>query len=81
MKRILLRDLFGNFYQLSLLYQYNVYSFNFVTFYLKVVGNENEGGSIGSLLFEDGFRPWRSMSVYCLMGPSSFLLSISVSCL
>jgi hypothetical protein len=48
---------------------------------LKVVGNEKGGGSGGWLLFEDGFRPWRSMSVYFLMLPSSFLRSISVSCL
>jgi hypothetical protein len=30
---------------------------------LKVVGNEKSGGSGGWLLFEDGFGPWRSMSV------------------
>jgi hypothetical protein len=48
---------------------------------LKVVGNEKGGGSGGWLLFEDGFRLWRSMSVYFLMLPSSFLRSISVSCL
>jgi hypothetical protein len=40
---------------------------------LKVVGNEKGEGSGEWLLFEDGFRPWRSMSVYCLMLPSSFL--------
>jgi hypothetical protein len=38
---------------------------------LKVVGNENGGGSGGWLLFEDGFRPWWSMSVYFLMLKSS----------
>ncbi len=48
---------------------------------LKVVGNEKGGGSGGWLLFKDGFRPWPSMSVYFLMLPSSFLRSISVSCL
>ncbi len=46
---------------------------------LKVVGIEKGGGSGEWLLFEDGFRPWRSMSVYCLMLPSSFLQRISVS--
>ena len=46
---------------------------------LKVVGNEKGEGSGEWLLFEDGFRPWRSMSVYCLMLPSSFLQCISVS--
>jgi hypothetical protein len=46
---------------------------------LKVVGNEKGGGSGEWLLFQDGFRPWRSMSVYCLMLPSSFLQRISVS--
>ena len=39
---------------------------------LKVVGNEKGGGSGGWLLFEDAFGPWRSMSVYFLMLPSSF---------
>ncbi len=48
---------------------------------LKEVGNEKGGGSGEWLLFEDGFRPWRSMSVYCLMLPSSFLQHISVSCM
>ncbi len=48
---------------------------------LKVVGSDKGGGSGGWLLFEDGFRPWRSMSVYFLMMPSSFCRSISVSCL
>ncbi len=33
------------------------------TFHLKVVGNEKGGGLGGWLLFEDGFGPWRSMSV------------------
>jgi hypothetical protein len=47
-------------------------------FNLKVVGNEEGGGSGEWLLFEDGFGPWRSMSVYCLMLPSSFLQRISV---
>jgi hypothetical protein len=37
------------------------------------VGNEKGGGSGGWLLFEDAFGPWRSMSVYFLMLPSSFL--------
>jgi hypothetical protein len=46
---------------------------------LKVVCNETGGGSGGWLLFEDGFGPWRSMSVYFLKLPSSFLRSISVS--
>ncbi len=36
---------------------------------LKVVGNEQGGGSGGWLLFEDGFGQWRSMSVYCSMLP------------
>jgi hypothetical protein len=36
---------------------------------LKAVGNEKGGGSGGWLLFEDGFGPWRSMSVYCLKVP------------
>jgi hypothetical protein len=30
---------------------------------LKVVGNEKGGGTGGWLLFKDGSRPWRSMSV------------------
>jgi hypothetical protein len=38
---------------------------------LKVVGNEKGAGSGGWLLFEDAFGPWRSMSVYFLMLPSS----------
>jgi hypothetical protein len=46
---------------------------------LKVVGNEKGGGSGGWLLFEDGFKPWQLMSVYCLMLPPSFLQHISVS--
>jgi hypothetical protein len=49
--------------------------------YLKVVTNEKLGGSGSWLVFEDGFGPWRSMSVYFLMLPWSFLQSISVSCL
>jgi hypothetical protein len=48
---------------------------------LKVVGNEKGGGPGGWLLFEDAFGPWRSMSVYILMLPSSFPQRISVSCL
>jgi hypothetical protein len=48
---------------------------------LKVVGNEKGGGSGGWLLFEDAFRPWRSMSVYFLILPSSSPQRISVSCL
>ncbi len=31
--------------------------------HLKVVGNENGGGSGNKLLLENGFGPWRSMSV------------------
>jgi hypothetical protein len=31
---------------------------------LKVVTNEKLGGSGSCLVFEDGFGPWRSMSVY-----------------
>ncbi len=31
--------------------------------HLKVVGNENGGGSRNKLLLEYGFGPWRSMSV------------------
>ncbi len=37
------------------------------------MGNEKGGGLGGWLLFEDVFRPWPSMSVYCLTLPSSFL--------
>jgi hypothetical protein len=48
---------------------------------LEVVGNEKGGGLGGWLLFVDAFGPWRSMSVYCLMLPSSFHQNISVSCL
>jgi hypothetical protein len=48
---------------------------------LKVVGNEKGGGTGGWLLFKDGSGPWRSMSVCFLMLPSSFLQSISISCL
>ncbi len=48
---------------------------------LKVVGNEKGGGSGGWRLFEDAFGPWRSMSVYFLMLPSSFPQRISGSCL
>jgi hypothetical protein len=48
---------------------------------LKVVGNEKGGGSGGWLLFEDAFGPWRSMSVYFLILPSSSPQRISVSCL
>jgi hypothetical protein len=51
------------------------------TVHLKVVSNEKGGGWGGWLLFEDGFGPLWSMSVYFLMLPSSFLQSISVSCL
>jgi hypothetical protein len=47
--------------------------------HLKVVTNEKRGGSGSWLVFGDGFGPWRSMSVYFLMLPSSFLGSISVS--
>jgi len=48
---------------------------------LKVVTNEKRGESRSWQVFEDGTGPWRSMSVYFLMLPSSFLRSISVSCL
>ncbi len=48
---------------------------------LKVVTNEKLRGSGSWLVLEDGFGLWRSMSVYFLMLPSSFLRSISVSCL
>ncbi len=48
---------------------------------LKVVTNEKWGGLGSWQVFEDGFGPWRSMFVYFLMLPSSFLRSISVSCL
>ncbi len=48
---------------------------------LKVVDNENGGGSRSRLLSEYGFGPWRSMSIYFLMLLSSFLQRISVSCL
>jgi hypothetical protein len=48
---------------------------------LTVVGNEKGGGSGGWLLFKDAFGPWRSMSVYFLMLPPSFIQSISISCL
>jgi hypothetical protein len=50
-------------------------------FILKVVGNEKGGGLVGWLLFEDASGPWRSMSVYFLLLPSSFPQRISVSCL
>jgi hypothetical protein len=46
---------------------------------LKVVTNEKRGGSGSWLVYGDGFGPWRSISVYFLMLPSSFLGSISVS--
>jgi hypothetical protein len=49
--------------------------------YIKVVENEEGGGSGGWLLFKDAFGPWRSMSVYFLILPSSFPQRISVSCL
>ncbi len=39
---------------------------------LKVVGNENGGGLGGWLLFEDGFGPWRSVSVCFSILLSSF---------
>ena len=48
---------------------------------LKVVGNEKGGGLGGWLLFEDGFGPWRLMSVCFLTLLSSFLQQISISCL
>jgi hypothetical protein len=48
---------------------------------LKVVGNEKGGGSGSRLLLEWGTGPWRSMSFYFLMLPSSFVQRISVSCL
>ncbi len=48
---------------------------------LKVVGNEKGGRSGGWLQFEDAFGPWRSMSAYFLMLPSSFPQGISLSCL
>jgi hypothetical protein len=48
---------------------------------LKVVTNEKRGESRSWQVFKDGTGPWRSMSVYFLMLPSSFLRSISVSCL
>ncbi len=51
------------------------------TISLKVVENEKGGGSGGWLLLEDAFGPWRSMSVYFLILPSSFPQRISVSCL
>ncbi len=40
---------------------------------LKVVGNKKWGVSGRWLLLEDGFGPWRSLSVYFLMWPSYFL--------
>jgi hypothetical protein len=49
--------------------------------YLKVVGNEKGGGLGGWLLFEEGFGPWRSMSVCLLTLLSSFLQQISIICL
>ncbi len=48
---------------------------------LKVVGNAKGGGSGGWLLFEDAFGPWRSITVYFLILPSSSPQRISVSCL
>ncbi len=48
---------------------------------IKVVSNEKSGGSGGWLLFEDGFGPWRSMSVFFFILLSSFLQRISVSLL
>jgi hypothetical protein len=48
---------------------------------LKVETNEKRGESRSWQVFEDGTGPWRSMSVYFLMLSSSFLRSISVSCL
>jgi hypothetical protein len=58
--------------ELAPLYMRKLYSVS-SKYPLKVVGNEKGGGSGGWLLFEDGFRPWRSMSVYFLMLPSYFL--------
>jgi hypothetical protein len=53
------------------------------TVLLKVVTNEKRGELRSWQVFEDGTAtgPWRSMSVYFLMLLSSFLRSISVSCL
>jgi hypothetical protein len=39
---------------------------------LKVIPMKNEGGSGSWLVFEDGFGPWQSMSVYFFMLLSSF---------
>ncbi len=46
---------------------------SYATVPLKVVGNEKREGSVSKQLLEYGFGPWRSMSVYFLMLPSSFL--------
>ncbi len=48
---------------------------------LKVVSNEKGKGLGGRLLSEDGFRPWRSMSVCFLIFLSSFLQRVSISVL
>jgi hypothetical protein len=69
------------FYCLSLTAKYLNLLLPFGTGLLKVVGNEKIGGSGVWLLLEYGTGPWRSMSVYIFMKLSSFLQSISVSCL
>jgi hypothetical protein len=46
--------------------------FCIINFFLNVVGNEKGGKLRGCLLFEDGFGPWRSMSVCFLILLSSF---------
>jgi hypothetical protein len=46
---------------------------NMVSSAFKGSDNEKCGGSGSWQVFEDGFGPWRSMSVYFLMVPSSFL--------
>jgi hypothetical protein len=53
----------------------------FFLFKGTVVVTKNGGGLGGRLLFEDGFGPWRSMSVCFLILLSSFLQRISVSVL
>ncbi len=62
---------------LCTVHPYTVHHFSTKLGRLKVVDNENGGGSKSRLLLEYGFGPWRSMSVYFLMWPSYFLQHIS----
>jgi hypothetical protein len=48
---------------------------------LKIVTNEKREGSRNWQVFEGCTGPWRSMSVYFFIKPTSSLPRISVSCL